>query len=73
MGEAGIVRLIQAFVFSHVAYAVASHNWYREECNKIDTLIRQVCRQTLGISEYASKELLLQLGVSNTLEEIADA
>lgn len=67
------VWLIQALVISHIAYVTALHKWYTAQSNNINALIRKVYKLALGVPEYASTELLLELGVHNALEEIAEA
>lgn len=67
------MRLIHSFVISHVTYVAAFHNWTVTEREKLNTLIRKTYKIALGLPESTSTTRLLQLGVYNTLEEIADA
>lgn len=71
--EANLTRLIHSFVMCHIAYVAAFHNWYRGEESKINVLIRKVYKIALGLPESTSTHRLLQLGLHNTLSEIAEA
>ncbi|XP_037526368.1 uncharacterized protein LOC119403510 [Rhipicephalus sanguineus] len=73
MKEDSVMRLIHSFVISHVTYVAAFHNWTVTEREKLNTLIRKTYKIALGLPESTSTTRLLQLGVYNTLEEIADA
>ncbi|XP_070394080.1 uncharacterized protein [Dermacentor albipictus] len=71
--ETNVVRLVQALAISHVAYVAAFVHWNKAEKDKIDALIRKAYRTALGLPQYTRNERLLQLGVHNTLGEIAEA
>lgn len=71
--ERNVVRLVQAFAISHIAYVAAFVNWSKAEKDKIDALIRKAFRTALCLPQYTRNERLLQLGVHNTLDEIAEA
>ncbi|XP_049267275.1 unconventional myosin ID-like [Rhipicephalus sanguineus] len=73
MKEDSVMRLIHSFVISHVTYVAVFHNWTVTEREKLNTLIRKTYKIALGLPESTSTTRLLQLGVYNTLEEIADA
>ncbi|XP_077557974.1 uncharacterized protein LOC144173402 [Haemaphysalis longicornis] len=73
MREDSLVRLVQSFVISHIAYVAAYLNWHVTDRTKINTLIRRAYKTALGLTETTSTARLLQLGVHNTLEEIAEA
>ncbi|XP_075535920.1 uncharacterized protein LOC142571447 [Dermacentor variabilis] len=73
MSEMSLLWLIQSFVISHVAYVAAYHRWLQHERNKINVLIRRAYKTALGLFESTSTNRLLQLGLHNTLEEIAEA
>ncbi|KAH9362435.1 hypothetical protein HPB48_020155 [Haemaphysalis longicornis] len=73
MRETSLLRLVQSFAVSHVAYVAAYHNWKPAERQKIDALIRKVYKTALGLYTYTNTEKLLDLGVHNTLAEIAEA
>lgn len=73
MKEENLMRLIHSFVICHTAYVAAFHNWHRSEKNKIDVLIRRAYKIALGLPETTSTTRLLQLGVHNTMDEIAEA
>lgn len=73
MREENLTRLIHSFVVCHIAYVAAFHNWYKKEEDKINVLIRRVYKIALGLPESTDTDRLLQLGVHNTLNEIAEA
>lgn len=73
MKEASLLRLVHSFAVSHVAYVAAYHNWKPTERQKIDAMLRKAYKAALGLYTYTSTEKLLELGVHNTLEEIAEA
>ncbi|KAG0436899.1 hypothetical protein HPB47_017709 [Ixodes persulcatus] len=73
MREENLTRLIHSFVVCHIAYVAAFHNWYRKEEDKINVLIRRVYKSALGLPESTGTDRLFQLGIHNTLNEIAEA
>lgn len=73
MNERGLLRLLQTFVVSQVAYAGAFHRWTRSEEGKIDAAIRKAYRSALGLLPGTKTSALLDLGVHNTLSEISEA
>lgn len=73
MKEDSLIRLIHSFVICHIAYVASMHNWYKNEKKKINTIIRRAYKVALGLPESTSTEKLLQLGIHNTLDEIAEA
>ncbi|XP_077550569.1 uncharacterized protein LOC144163646 [Haemaphysalis longicornis] len=73
MKEDSLIRLVQSFVASHIAYVAAYHNWLEHERNKINAIIRKAYKSALGLFESTSTSRFLKLGVHNTLEEIAEA
>ncbi|KAH8024600.1 hypothetical protein HPB51_026162 [Rhipicephalus microplus] len=56
----------------HLTYS-AFHSWYKAEEAKVNVLIRSVYKVALGLPESTSTHPLLQLGLHNTLNEIAEA
>lgn len=73
MKEESLITLVQSFAISHIAYVAAFHKWTTGERNKIDALIRKVYKIALGLPGNVSTQKLMELGVNNTLEEIAEA
>ncbi|XP_077564270.1 uncharacterized protein LOC144179700 [Haemaphysalis longicornis] len=73
MKEASLLRLVQSFAVSHVAYVGAFHYWKVQERDRINAAIRKTYKAALGRYNCASTAKLLELGVHNTLEEIAEA
>lgn len=73
MREASLLRLLQSFAISHVAYVGAFHNWLTQERDRINAAIRKAYKTALGLLQSTSTDRLLSLGVHNTLEEISEA
>ncbi|KAG0414497.1 hypothetical protein HPB47_008340 [Ixodes persulcatus] len=73
MREENLTRLIHSFVVCNIAYVAAFHYRYRKEEDKINVLIRRVYKIALGLSESTGTDRLFQLGIHNTLNEIAEA
>lgn len=73
MKEASLLRLIQSFAMSHVAYTGAFHPWKQPERDKINAAIRKTYKTALGLLASTSTERLLELGLHNTLEEVSEA
>nr|XP_054923547.1 uncharacterized protein LOC129383211 [Dermacentor andersoni]XP_054923548.1 uncharacterized protein LOC129383211 [Dermacentor andersoni] len=73
MKEENLLRLIQSFVICHITYVAAYLNWYKAEQTKLNILLRGVYKQALGLPGCTSTDLLLQLGVHNTLDELIEA
>lgn len=71
--EDNLMRLVHAFVLCHFTYVAAMHKWLCTERDKLNALIRKVVKRALGLPMSTSTEKLLELGVHNTLEEIAEA
>lgn len=73
MREANLLRLLQSFVLSHVAYVGAFHAWRRHERDKINAAIRSSYKAALGLLQCTSNAALAKLGIHNSLEEIGEA
>ncbi|KAH6947754.1 hypothetical protein HPB50_021130 [Hyalomma asiaticum] len=73
MNERRLLRLLQAFVVSHAAYAGAFHRWTCAERAKIDAAIRKAYTGALGLLPGTKTTALLSLGAHNTLPEISEA
>ncbi|XP_054928786.2 uncharacterized protein [Dermacentor andersoni] len=73
MKEHNVTRLIQAYALSHIAYVAAYADWNRSETDKLNVVIRRAFKTALGVPQYTPTHRLLELGVHNTLEEIAEA
>lgn len=73
MNERGLLRLLQAFVVSHAAYAGAFHRWTAAERSKIDAAIRKAYVGAMGLLPGTRTTALLSLGAHNTLSEISEA
>ncbi|XP_077547991.1 uncharacterized protein LOC144160634 [Haemaphysalis longicornis] len=49
MKEANLLRLLQSFAMSHVAYVGAFHYWLRQERDRINAAIRKAYKTALGL------------------------
>lgn len=73
MKEESLIRLIHSFVICHITYVAAFHTWYKAEKTKLDIIIRGAYKLALGVPNNTSTELLFQLGLHNTLDELIEA
>ncbi|KAG0442879.1 hypothetical protein HPB47_015526 [Ixodes persulcatus] len=73
MKEESLIRLVHSFVICHITYVAAFHDWYKAEKTKLDIIIRGAYKLALGLPNNTSTELLLQLGLHNTLDELIEA
>lgn len=71
--EENLLRLLQSFVVSHVAYVGAFHRWQQHEKDKINAAIRKAYKSALGLLGCTRNSALAGLGVHNTLDEISEA
>lgn len=70
-----ICRLVHTFVLCHFAYVAAMYEWQGSERDRLNALLRKEIKVTLGLptSIYTETARLMQLGMHNALEEIAEA
>lgn len=61
MRETSLLRLVQSFVISHVAYVGAFHKWLQHEKDKINAAVRKAHRAVLGLLPSTSNEALARL------------
>lgn len=73
LSERNLLRLYNAFLMSHINYVAGALDWSRTEESKVDALMRKSIKRVLGIPLSASTEKLEQLGIHNSLVEIAEA
>ncbi|XP_077548206.1 uncharacterized protein LOC144161010 [Haemaphysalis longicornis] len=73
MREASLLRLVQSFAISHVAYGGAFHVWKVQERERINAAIPKAYKAALGLLDCTSTARLFELGVPNSMEEIAEA
>lgn len=72
MGEADMLRLVQAFVVSRITYAVPYALLKATELEKINILIRKAYKQDMGLPASTSTARLLRLGIHNSAEELIE-
>nr|XP_037280510.1 uncharacterized protein LOC119173829 [Rhipicephalus microplus] len=68
-----LTKLIHAYSPRHIAYVTAYADWNRSETEKLNAAIRRAFKVALGVPQYTETRRLLELGVHNTLDEIAEA
>lgn len=68
-----ICRLVHAFALCHFACVVAMYEWQGPGRNRLNALLRKEIKVALGLPMYTETARLMQLGMHNTLEEIAEA
>lgn len=73
LGEDSALRLVHAFALCHFTYVAGLLKWSQAELNKLNTMIRKLIKATLGIPNSTSNVKLMNLGVHNTIEEMAEA
>lgn len=73
MKEESVLRLVQAFGMSHIAYVAGYLKWGVTEKGKINALIRRIYKAAIGLLACTSTEMMERLGVHNTLEEVIEA
>ncbi|KAM7314325.1 hypothetical protein ISCGN_004109 [Ixodes scapularis] len=71
--EAGVMRMVQAFVLSHIMYVTPYLRWRAGEKNKLDAMVRRAYKSALGLYAFTSTKELEMLGVHNTIGEIVEA
>lgn len=72
MKEPGLLQLVQSFAVSHVAYVAAFHDWKAAGRKKFDAIPCKAYEAALGLYTPTSTDNLLELGVHNTLDEVAE-
>lgn len=73
MKESNTIRLVQAFVTSHITYVASYLKWQATERAKLDRLIRNAYKRAIGLPINTSTDKFLELGLHNTLDEIIEA
>ncbi|KAG0433216.1 hypothetical protein HPB47_020125 [Ixodes persulcatus] len=70
MRENSLMRMVQSFVISHLAYIAAFHNWKYNEKKRLNCMIRKAYKKALGLYASTNTEKMESLGVHNRLEEV---
>lgn len=71
--ESNLIRLIQTFILSRLAYATPFLSLKTDEKTKINNMIRKVYKQALGIPITTPNNKFDALGLHNTLSELIEA
>ncbi|KAG0435953.1 hypothetical protein HPB47_018227 [Ixodes persulcatus] len=70
--EKEAMQLVQAFIISKISYGTPYLVLYKAERQKFDLMIKRAYKNALGLPERTATELLLKLGVHNTINEIRE-
>ncbi|KAG0409934.1 hypothetical protein HPB47_012940 [Ixodes persulcatus] len=73
MKESNLMRLVQAFVMSRLAYVVPFMRLGVAEKSKLECIVRKAYKRALGLPDSTSNEKLAALGVHNTIDELIEA
>ncbi|KAG0429885.1 hypothetical protein HPB47_023198 [Ixodes persulcatus] len=73
MKESSLMRLVQAFVMSRLAYVVPFMRLGVAEKSKLECIVRKAYKRALGLPDSTSNEKLAALGVHNTIDELIEA
>lgn len=71
LGEDSVV--LYSFVLCHFSYVAAMHGWQKSERDKLNALLRKTIKVAFGLPMYTVTERIVQLGIHNTVKEIAEA
>ncbi|KAG0410905.1 hypothetical protein HPB47_011969 [Ixodes persulcatus] len=71
--EGNLMRLVQAFVMSRLAYVVPFMRLGVAEKSKLKCIVRKAYKRALGLPDSTSNEKLAALGVHNTIDELIEA
>ncbi|KAG0431110.1 hypothetical protein HPB47_022089 [Ixodes persulcatus] len=73
MKESNLMRLVQAFAMSRLAYVVPFMRLGVDEKSKLECIVRKAYKRALGLPDSTSNEKLAALGVHNTIDELIEA
>ncbi|KAG0416806.1 hypothetical protein HPB47_006120 [Ixodes persulcatus] len=69
MKEGNLMRLVQAFVMSRLAYVVSLMRLRVAEKSNLECVVRKAYKRALGLPDSTSNYKLATLGVHNTIDE----
>lgn len=73
MKEEDTLKLVNSLIVSRVMYSLPYHATTKAEREQADCILRKAYKIALHLPRNASNEKLLQLGISNTFDELAEA
>lgn len=73
MREEDTIKLVRSLVVSRVTYSLPYHNMTKHEKEQTETLLRKAYKTALHLPRNTPNDKLLQMGLSNTFEELAEA
>ncbi|KAH7964163.1 hypothetical protein HPB51_027600 [Rhipicephalus microplus] len=68
-----VMKLINAYVLSHIAYVTAYAGGSRGENEKLNAAVRKNFKTAMHVPQYTKTYRLHKLGMQNTLDEITEA
>ncbi|KAG0442488.1 hypothetical protein HPB47_015680 [Ixodes persulcatus] len=71
--ESNLMRLVQAFVMSRLAYVVPFMRLGVADKSKLKCIVRKAYKRALGLPDSTSNEKLASIGVHNTIDELIEA
>ncbi|KAG0426675.1 hypothetical protein HPB47_026235 [Ixodes persulcatus] len=71
MREGSLMRLVQSFAISHLAYVAAYLNWTAAEKNKLNCMIRRVYTNALGLLARTNMNAMEALGHTARMNRLA--
>nr|XP_050043859.1 uncharacterized protein LOC126541217 [Dermacentor andersoni] len=73
MKEDDILKLVRGLIVSRVIYSLPYHPMIKSETEQAETILRKAYKTALHLSRNTPNDKLLQLGISNTFAELAEA
>lgn len=73
MRESNLLRLVQAFVCTRIAYVAPYLRLTRTDRERLDASLRKAYKTALGLPMSTSTTKLMTLGISNTVDELIEA
>ncbi|XP_037521373.1 uncharacterized protein LOC119398612 [Rhipicephalus sanguineus] len=73
MKEDNLLRLVQAFIISRIAYVAPFLCLSNAEKHKINIIIKKAYKQALHVPQSTENQKLMELGLHNTIEELIEA
>lgn len=73
MKEENLLRLVQSFIVSRIIYVAPYLKLTQIEKNKIDCILRKGIKTALGLPPSTSTTKLMNMGLSNIIDELIEA
>ncbi|XP_075553628.1 uncharacterized protein LOC142586265 [Dermacentor variabilis] len=73
MKEDDTLKLVKSLIVSRVIYSLSYHPMIMSETEQAETILRKAYKTALHLPRNTPNDKLLQLGISNTFAELAEA